>query len=165
VDEQPRFGGAVCVLDAYDRRVEELGALVGEWDVSAIVDGQAMSVTRQTFELIENGSFLVHRSEVERLDDLWKGAAPEWTRAVIGRDDRSARYGYLYADARGVRRVYEMSFEDDLWRIWGRAGEAFFQRFVGRLSDDGNAIAARWERSADAETWDLDFELAYARVR
>jgi hypothetical protein len=82
---------------------------------------------------------------------------------VIGADDRSGNYGYLYADSRGVKRVYEMSFDEREWRIWGQAGPDFHQRFIATISDDRNGIDGRWERSRDGESWELDFELTYTR--
>ena len=56
-----------------------------------------------------------------------------------------------------------MAFSGRDWRIWGQAGPEFFQRFSGALSEDGRRIDARWERSRDGETWQLDFELTYTR--
>jgi hypothetical protein len=56
-----------------------------------------------------------------------------------------------------------MALDGNEWRVWGRAGEEFFQRFLGVISDDGSRIDTRWERSADAETWELDFEGSYTR--
>ena len=145
----------------------DLEVLAGEWEVSAVVDGRTVTKTRQSFEWIADGAFLLGHAETEIADDapqVWKDNAPRSASVVIGRDDRSGRYGYLYVDSREVRRVYEMSLDDRTWRIWGRAGEAFFQRFVGTFSDDGQTIESRWERSSDAENWELDFEGTYARV-
>src|SRR3954452_1107988 len=145
----------------------DLDVFVGRWDAALISDGKTVDVTHYSFEWIEDGAFMLQVGETELADDapqVWKENAPKSMRAVIGRDDRSARYGYLYHDSRDVRRVYEMSFDDGVWRIWGRAGEAFFQRFIGTFSDDGQTIESRWERSSDAETWELDFDGTYTRV-
>jgi hypothetical protein len=79
---------------------------------------------------------------------------------MIGRDDASGAYDVLYSDDRGVSRVYQMSFEAGLWRIW-RASPGFHQRFEGRFSPDGQTIEARWDGSPDGETWELDFHLTY----
>ena len=59
---------------------------------------------------------------------------------IIGLDDFTERFCYVYSDARGVSRVYEMSF------------------------DDGNTIVARWEKSRDGSSWELDFELTYTKA-
>ena len=145
----------------------DLDVLAGEWDASLIADGETVAHTRYSFEWIEDGAFMLQKGSTELSDDapqLWRDNAPTSATVVIGRDDRSGRYAYLYNDSRGVNRVYEMSLEEGVWRIWGRAGEAFFQRFVGKFSDDGQTIEARWERSSDAETWELDFDGVYKRV-
>jgi hypothetical protein len=106
-----------------------------------------------SFAWTSNGSFLVHTSG--------GGGAPvaHW---MIGRDDTSGVFSALYADSRGVSRLYEMSFAEDLWKMW-RAAPDFHQRFVGRISRDGNTIEAGWERSDDGRGWERDFELIYTK--
>ena len=69
----------------------------------------------------------------------------------------------LYADARGVFRVYQMSFADGVWKIW-RYAPGFYQRFTGNLSADGNTITAQWEGSSDGSTWRPDFDVTYRKV-
>jgi len=71
----------------------------------------------------------------------------------------------LCADARGVCRVYQMSLEDGVWKIWGQAGPGFYQRFEGSFSDDGTRITARWEGSKDGKSWTPDFSVTYTKVR
>lgn len=88
--------------------------------------------------------------------------APFPTTAVIGLDDATDDFTMLYADARGVHRVYRMTFGHGEWRIW-RYAPGFNQRFTGTLSADGDTVDARWEMSKDGETWQLDFELTYTR--
>ncbi|TMR99446.1 hypothetical protein [Nonomuraea basaltis] len=83
---------------------------------------------------------------------------------MIGLDDATEEFTMLYADARGVHRVYRMTFTDGEWRIW-RAAPGFHQRFTGTLSSDGDTVEARWEMSRDGVTWNVDFELTYRRVR
>jgi hypothetical protein len=68
----------------------------------------------------------------------------------------------LYADARGVHRVYRMTFADGVWTMW-RAAPGFNQRFTGTLSADGTTVDGRWEMSGDGENWILDFGLTYTR--
>jgi hypothetical protein len=146
--------------------MKQLEELVGEWDVSAVLDGRTMATGTHRFTPVEGGAFLAYSGETKVADDapqLWHDNAPTSFHVLIGLDDASGRYGYLYWDSREVRRVYEMSFEDRVWRVWGRAGEEFFQRFVGRVSDDGREIESRWERSTDGEAWELDFEGTYRR--
>jgi hypothetical protein len=144
-----------------------LETLIGEWQVVATLgDGTRVSDSRTSFEWIADGDFLLQRGGFEPPEDgpqVWKDNAPQSFTTVIGADDRTDRYGYLYADSRGVKRVAEMSFDGREWQIWGQPGADWYQRFRGTVSDDGNRIDGRWENSGDGESWELDFELTYTR--
>jgi hypothetical protein len=83
---------------------------------------------------------------------------------IIGLDDASETFCYAYSDGRGVSRVYRMTLDDGVWKVWGQPGPKFFQRFTGTFSEDGNTIEARWEGSDDGSDWKLDFELTYKRL-
>jgi len=83
--------------------------------------------------------------------------------AVIGCDGMSGTYHQLYTDERDVQRIYEMSLDSGVWKLW-RDGEPFSQRFTGRFSEDGNTIAGRWEIAEDRTTWKTDFDLTYTKV-
>lgn len=58
----------------------------------------------------------------------------------MGLDDSRGQFTQLYADARGVYRVYQNSFQDGFWKVWRDAPPGFSQRFTGTFSDDGNMI-------------------------
>jgi hypothetical protein len=58
----------------------------------------------------------------------------------------------FHYDSRGVSRVYQMTFDQRLWRMW-RDAPGFHQRFSGTLADDGGSIRAAWEKSPDGSTW------------
>jgi hypothetical protein len=94
----------------------------------------------------------------------WQDNAPFPTTAVIGLDDAGEEFTMLYADARGVHRVYRMTFADGVWRVW-RDAPGFNQRFTGTVRVDGDTVDGRWEMSKDGVTWNLDFELTYTRQR
>ena len=83
---------------------------------------------------------------------------------VIGCDGLSGTYYQLYTEERDVQRIYEMSLQDGVWKLW-RDGEPFSQRFTGTFSEDGNTIAGRWEIAEDGKTWRTDFDLTYTRIR
>jgi hypothetical protein len=139
-----------------------LDDLVGEWDMT--VEGAALSGGTTSFEWVEKGAFLRSFADAEIPEgSAWAGHAPFPVVVMIGLDQLTGRFSYLYADGRDVHRVYEMSFEDGDWRIWGRPGADWCQRFIGTLADDRNRIDARWERSSDGDAWELDFELTYLR--
>ena len=132
------------------------------------MNAEVVGISRASFQSIEGGSFVLHRADA---DPPAPGAPPEWeahspfpVRVVIGADDRSGTYAYVYADGRGICRAYRMSLEDRVWKIWGQSGPEFFQRFTGTLSEDGDTIAGRWDSSPDDSHWELDFELTYTRT-
>lgn len=80
----------------------------------------------------------------------WAAEFPLTT--IIGLDLGSETFSFLYADARGVYRVYQMSLTEDAWKIWGETEDGYHQRFTGTFNDDGTTITGRWEGSRDATT-------------
>ena len=72
------------------------------------------------------------------------------------------------ARSRGVARLYEMSIDGGVWKLWRESEDFspldFAQRYEGRFSDDGNRITGRWEIRHQGEDWETDFELNYVRV-
>ena len=92
-----------------------------------------------TFEWIGQGAALVMR--------MGYAAAPAAT-WIIGRDDSELGYHVLYADDRGVSRVYRMSFGDGTWRMWRDTPE-FSQRFDAEVSAGRAEINGSWQKSVD----------------
>jgi hypothetical protein len=138
--------------------LKDLEMLVGQWSLEIDFPSDPPTTVRGhvSFDWLEGGAFLVMRSGVE-----WEG--PSGSVAVIGRDDAAETYTMLYFDARGVSRIYQMSFGDGIWKQW-RLAPGFSQRFTGTLSDDGATISARWEKSSNGAHWEHDFDLTYTRV-
>jgi hypothetical protein len=142
-----------------------LEPLVGTWKLVATFKNvpPADIGARATFEWLSGRQFLIERWEVPMPE------APDGI-AVIGADPKREG-GYLqhYFDSRGVARVYKMSFEKNVWRLWRDEPDLspldFKQRYSGTLSDDGNTIAGAWEICNDGKTWELDFELSYFRLK
>ncbi len=138
--------------------LKELAFLVGKWDMkisnasflpslSDVVDANA------SFEWYEEGEFLVlKQGKKETAHATW----------LIGRDQDSPNYTVLYFDDRHFSRVYEMSFENDVWKIWRNAPN-FVQSFEGKVSKDKNTITGAWGKSADGKKWEHDFDLTYSR--
>jgi hypothetical protein len=141
-----------------------LDVLVGRWTVQPKVDG--VGAAWAEFAWQDGGTFLREYSDAGPIPSTapqaWRENAPFPTTALIGLDDATGEFTMMYADARGVHRVYRMTFADDVWTIW-REAPGFNQRFIATMSADGNRIDGRWEMSKDGETWNLDFELGYAR--
>jgi hypothetical protein len=143
--------------------LETLEPFVGEWKLAAAFgDGAPADIgARVTFEWLPGERFLVQRWEVPIPE------APDGI-AIIG-DDPESEGNYLqhYFDSRGVARVYKMSVEDGIWKLWRDEPDFspldFSQRFAGTLGDDGKTITGTWEISHDGETWERDFDLAYTK--
>src|SRR2546423_12033504 len=134
-----------------------LDALVGRWTVQPKVDGVSPAWTEFSWQ--DDGLFLRQVADADPMPstapDAWRENAPFPTTAVIGLDDAEDEFTMLYADARGVHRVYRMTLVDGDWTIW-RYAPGFDQRFTGTFSADGDTIEAHWETSLDGVTWNLD---------
>jgi len=149
--------------------LRRLDALVGEWDMQASMGGQPTGRVRATFEPLEGGAFLIQHadavaSEIE-VPPEWVANSPFPLCTIIGLDLASETFYYLYADRRGVYRVYKMRLTDDEWKIWGQSGPEFFQCFTGSFSQDHTTITGRWEASRDGANWETDFDVTYTKVR
>jgi hypothetical protein len=73
-----------------------------------------------TFEWIEDGAFVLQRvADVPspEADPDWVAHSPMPVTSIIGLDDTTLDYVMLYADARGVFRIYRMSLDDDSWQL------------------------------------------------
>ena len=72
-------------------------------------------------------------------------------------------------DSRGIARLYAMSFDGREWTLERHAADFspldFHQRWLGTFGSGGDTIEGRWESSPDGHDWELDFELAYHRLR
>jgi hypothetical protein len=137
---------------------ERLDALVGEWTMDAVPPGGPPwpGEGRFSFEWFEGAPLLIQRWHVDLPE------APDGV-AVIGCDGMSGSYYQLYTDDRDVQRIYEMSLDGGVWRLW-REGAPFSQRFTGTFSDDGRTITGRWEIAEDGTTWKTDFDVIYTKV-
>ena len=141
-----------------------LARLVGTWEFEPLIDsGRSAGRGRATFEWIEGGAFLVERSQADWTDEGWIENAPATMAAVIGFDDSTGEVAQLYADDRGVYRIYRGALTDEEWRLQ-RAAPDFHQRFVGTFRDEGRTIDGRWESSPDGTAWELDFRITYRKV-
>lgn len=142
-----------------------LEPLVGRWSVRPLVDGVGTSWTEFSWQ--DDGLFLRQLSDADPLPptapQVWRDNVPFPVTSVIGLDDSAEQFTMLYADARGVHRVYQMTLDGGEWRMW-RHAPGFNQRFHGTFGPDGDTIDARWEFSEDGRTWRVDFGLAYART-
>jgi hypothetical protein len=154
----------VPFMDDRHPALARLDALVGRWTVQPRVAGLGTGWTEFTW--VEGGKFLRQFADAEpppqTAPAAWRDNNPLPTTALIGLDDATERFTMLYADRRGVHRVYQMTFDGGVWALW-REAPGFNQRYTGTLGDDGQVIDGQWESSRDAERWDLDFEITYRR--
>jgi hypothetical protein len=153
--------------DTSRERNVRLEPLVGEWSLAMVMPGDELPSpapdvgARVTFEWMGDKAFLLER---------WTVPIPEAPDglAVIGWDEGRGTFLQHYFDERGVARVYEMSFEDGVWRLERLKPDFspydFAQRFTGRLTGDGSRIDGTWEIAEDKVTWAKDFDLIYTRL-
>jgi hypothetical protein len=140
-----------------------LAPFVCEWRILATCGNTppADIGAKASFAWLPGERFLIERWEVPAPE------APDGI-AIIGTDP-AGEGGYLqhYFDSRGVARVYKMSVEEGVWKLWRDEPDFspldFSQRFTGTFSADGTMIAGRWEICHDGTTWEHDFDLTYAR--
>lgn len=111
---------------------------------------------RVSFEWIENGAFLLMRSEIVDDPRVPSGLA------IFGSDDVQHTYFMLYFDERGVSRKLDVSIEENVIRWW-RDQPGFSQRTTNTIASDGNTITSKGELSRDGATWEQDLELTYTR--
>jgi hypothetical protein len=140
-----------------------LERLVGAWEFEPFGGGRSMGRGRATFEWIEDGAFLLERSQADWTEPGWVENAPTSTQSVMGFDNTTFEVSQLYADDRGVFRIYRGTLTDDEWRL-ERAAPDFYQRFFGAFGDDGRTIEGRWESSPNGTVWELDFPITYRKT-
>jgi hypothetical protein len=146
-----------------DAMRDALAPFVGEWRMLAMFgDAPPADVDAlASFAWLPGDRFLIER---------WQVPVPEAPDgiAIIGADPHcEGRYLQHYFDSRGVARVYRMSVEEGVWKLWRDEPDfsplEFSQRFTGTFSADGTTIAGRWEICRDGTTWEHDFDLTYTR--
>ncbi|MGW0928936.1 hypothetical protein [Streptomyces sp. NPDC002644] len=145
--------------------LRRLEPLVGIWEMYA--RGEDVGPVRTEIAWLEGGAFLHQRAFLGLetvLPEDWRGHAPFPTSCVTGYDDTADEFTMLYADGRGVARVYRADLVDGVWRQW-RAAPGFHQRFEAVVDPEGGTVTGAWEFSEDGSSWRRDFEVTYRRVR
>jgi hypothetical protein len=145
--------------------LDRLDVLIGQWEMEASFGAGAFgpgnpAVTdrsgRATFAWLEGRYFLTQRWTVDN------PAAPDGI-AIIGAGPAPETFSQPYYDSRGVSRVYTMSLDGGVLKIW-RDAPGFWQRYTGVISGDGATIEGAWEGSLDGREWKHDFGLTYHRT-
>ena len=137
--------------------LKNLDVLLGEWSISGKHTLIPNPITGKiNFSWFNGESFLIMRA------DFNQSGLPDST-AIIGSDDSAEKLSMLYFDERGVSRIYEIKFVDNVWEIW-RNFPGFSQRYKGTIKDNGNTIEGVWELSKDGINWKKDVEITYTRI-
>ena len=146
--------------------MQEFEPLIGEWRAEGEIPIEPPMKISGEATLERLGAFVVFRAVSEAAD------VPD-SLSVIGGAAAGQPQPMHYFDSRGVERLYLTEIEGSTWKIWRAPGEdwnypngpGFDQRFIGKISADGNMIDARWERgTGDAgDRWELDFPVTYRR--
>lgn len=133
--------------------MEALDALVGEWQVT---------LSDASFDLPPE-AFAPSPGTIS-----WVGEAfvvVDWPAGentlCLGRSTANEAYWCLYHDARGMDRLFAMTFGGGEWTL-RREDPDFHQRWTATVEPD--RIAGRWEASEDGgATWRKDFDLTWVR--
>jgi hypothetical protein len=161
---QPGSDGPGDIPAERPASLDRLNVLIGRWEMEASFEAGffgpgAPPVTgrgRTTFEWLEGRFFLTQRFANEH------PAAPSGI-TIIGAGADPEIFEQDYYDSRGVARVYQMSLEAGVWKLW-REAPGFWQRYTGQIAEDGATIKGAWEASADGREWRHDFGLTYIKV-
>ena len=141
-----------------DPVLKDLAPLVGEWHMVGTHPMFSSAASgHSSFKWLEHGALLVWHF-------AWEQPGPPSAICVVGHDDLAKNYSMLYSDERGVARIYQMSLEGQVWKMW-RESPNFWQRLTGAFSEDGNTITSHGESSGDGVHWEQDLDVIYTRER
>lgn len=137
--------------------IKQFEVLVGEWTTVGthpMMPNEIHGLT--TFEWLKDGALLVWRFG-------WELGQPVPTGySIIGHDDEGGPCSMLYTDTRGVSRIYKMTLDDGVWKMW-RDSEEFSQRMTGTFSDDGKTITWQGEMRHEGKEWEPDLRVIFTR--
>ncbi|WP_422122421.1 hypothetical protein DHX103_11495 [Planococcus sp. X10-3] len=142
-------------------RMEELKFFVGTWilEVTHPHLRPRPIVGETKFEWMED-AYLIQRTNLDKFEFPSSTIIYDW-------DPESDQYVQHYYDSRGVTRLYGMSLEDGIWKLWRDTDDfsplSFLQRFTGTIEEGGNTIDSVWEQSEDGIKWKHDFKLVLRR--
>lgn len=146
-----------------EEKLKQLEFLIGRWEVEVIHPLiETHSIYGQTtFEWMEKKQFIVQRSTMNQ---------PEFPSSTLiyDYDSNTGNYIQHYFDSRGVTQLYNMTLEDNVWKLVRTKPDFsrldFHQRFIGKINETRDAIDSYWEKSDDGLNWEHDFKLIYRKV-
>jgi hypothetical protein len=131
--------------------------LIGEWQTTGLHPyfPNTELIGRVSFEWIEDGAFVMMRSEVDH---------PEFPDgiAIFGSDDAARTCYMIYFDERGVSRKYDVSITESQLKWW-RDDLHLSQRFTMSITKD--KLVNTGEMSRDGGEWEKDLSLTYKRLQ
>lgn len=140
------------------RSLYQFEILVGEWDMVGTHPAFLSAAHGHSlFQWLSKDALLIWHFD-------WESPGPPSAIGVIGHDDVVDTCSMLYADERGVARIYQMSLAGGVWKMW-RDSPGFSQRLTGTFSENGNTITVHGELSRDGSTWEHDLGVTYTRKR
>lgn len=144
--------------------LQPFSVLIGSWHTTGThgLVPDTILYGHTSFQWLENGAFLLMRSEID--DPRFPSTTAIFGSDDAGSDDAEAKYYMLTFDERGVSRKYRVTLHNYIWKWW-RAAPGFLQRYQGIIEDGGNTIIARGELSKDGLSWDKDLDLTYCQGR
>jgi hypothetical protein len=138
--------------------LKQFDIFVGDWNTVGTHPAFPGEVHgHSSFQWLNEGALLVWHFD-------WERPGPPSAISVIGHDDTVETCSMLYSDERGVARIYQMSLEGGVWKMW-RESAGFSQRMTGTFSEDGNTIVVHGELSRDGATWEKDLDVVYIRKK
>ena len=136
--------------------LKQFDILVGEWNmVGTHPVFPATVYGHSSFDWLVEGLLLVWHFN-------WEPGGPPTALSVIGHDGAAETCSMLYSDERGVARIYQISLEGGVWKMW-RDTPGFLQRVTGTFSADGNTLTCQGELSRDGSNWEQDLDVTYTR--
>jgi hypothetical protein len=138
--------------------LKQFAPLLGEWTTVGTHPAFSSPVHgHSSFTWMEENVLLLWHFD-------WDQPLPPNAVSVIGHDDEvdAGTCTVLYTDERGVSRIYRMSMDSGVWKMW-REAPGFSQRLTGTFSDDGNTITCHGELSTDGSHWEQDLDVTYTR--
>ena len=148
--------------NAVGKPLDELQPFIGEW----AVEGRHVALPdvvirgRSVFEWWGDRVFLIHRGTLDHPD------FPD-SIAWIGATRPDGGLAQHYFDARGVHRLFDMTFARGVWTLTRKAvgPTDFDQGLRATFSADGTTITGEFERTEPgAHEMKLDMAVTYTRV-
>jgi hypothetical protein len=138
--------------------LKKLDILIGNWNITGkhrLIPNPIKG--KINFSWFNGKSFLIMRTGFNQ-------SGPPNSMAIIGSDDKAEKLSMLYFDERGVSRIYDVVFNNNVLKM-ERNHPGFSQRFTGTIKDNGNKIEGAWELCEDSVNWKKDLEIIYTRIK